>query len=206
VFTNVSRLKQLRAVCAGAALITAPLALSTTPAIASTTSGSACPGQAFSQPFAAWGDSNYYTLAPGGDFASTSGWKFSGGAEVVKTTRPDGTTGTVLNLPSKAQATSAPMCVTLEYQTARVFVRDVKGSEGVAVSLSYAGTSTANNPKYTGTVNGKAGSWAPSEAFKTQPEIAGAKEGPREVRFVFVAGGSSSDFQLFDLYVDPRRT
>jgi hypothetical protein len=187
--------------------------LSTTPALAASTapapssSSSACPGQTFSQPFTAYNDVNYYTLNPGGDFvnATQAGWKLSGGAEIVKTTRPDGTTGTVLNLPSKAQAISAPMCVTLEYQTARVFVRNVKGSEGVAVSLAYANTSTANKPQFTGTIYGKAGSWAPSEPFNVQPEIAGSKEGPREVRFVFVAGGSASDFQLYDLYVDPRR-
>jgi hypothetical protein len=184
------------------ALTTALLAATAAPALAST----GCQGQTLLQPFTAYGDSNYYTLDPGGDFvnATQAGWKLSGGAEVVKTTRSDGSTGAVLNLPSKAQAISAPMCVTLEYQTARLFVRDVRGSEGVLVSLSYAGTSTATKPKYTGTVNGAQGSWAPSERFAVQPEIAGSKEGAREVRFVFVAGGTSSDFQLFDLYVDPR--
>jgi hypothetical protein len=207
VFAYSSRLSsqslQGRLARTGGLLATILLALSAAPALAA---GATCPGQTLTQPFTAWGDLNYYTLAPGGNFVNpvAAGWKLSGGAQIVQTTQPNGTVGPVLDLPSHAQAISAPMCVTLEYQTARVFVRNVKGTAGVSVGLSYTGTSTMGNPQYTGTVYGKGSSWNPSEPFNVNPQIAGSNEGTREVQFVFVAGGSKSDFQLYDLYVDPR--
>ncbi len=102
-----------------------------------------CAGQVFSQPFTAFGDSNYYTLVRGGEFNSASeGWELSKGARIITTTRPYGSgAGGVLDLPSGAVAISPPVCVTLQYPTARVWVRNVKGAEGVAVGLAYAGTS-----------------------------------------------------------------
>src|SRR4051812_21194774 len=56
-----------------------------------------CPGQTFSQPFTALGDSNYYTLVEGSEFNSSSeGWQLIGGAHVLSATRPDGSAGPVL--------------------------------------------------------------------------------------------------------------
>ena len=53
--------------------------------------GGACEGQGFSQPFAALGDLNTYTLVPGGEFNSASeGWELSGGAQIIQTTLPSG--------------------------------------------------------------------------------------------------------------------
>jgi hypothetical protein len=177
------------------------LGLSAAPAMAAAT----CEGQTFSQPFVAWNDYNYYTLVQGGAFNSASeGWELKGGAQVVQTIRPSGATGGVLNLPSGAKAVSPPVCVTLQYPAARVWVRDVKGAEGVSVAVAYAGTPTATNPKTVGQVHGQQSSWTVSEPFNLQPQTAGSGEGPRELRLVFVAGGQTSDFQLYGLYVDPR--
>jgi hypothetical protein len=164
-----------------------------------------CPGQIFSQPFEALGDTNYYTLVPGGEFNSAAeGWMLFNGARITGTTRPDGTSGGVLDLPSGAAAVSPPVCVTLQYPSARVWVRSVHGSDGVAVGVSYAGTRfTVINPAIVGQVHGQQ-SWTPSTPLSTQPQLAGAAEGVREVRFVFYATGWKSDTQLSDLYVDPR--
>lgn len=183
------------------------LSLSTSSALAApkTETPATCEGQAFSQPFGALGDSNNYTLVPGGEFNGPSqGWELSGGAQVIQTTRPNGTNGGALNLPSGAEAISPPFCVTLQYPTARVSVRDVKGAEGVAVAVAYAGTNTAEKPKSVGQVHGQQTSWTESNPFNVQPQTAGHVEETREVRFVFTAGGKTSDFQLFGLYVDPR--
>ena len=84
---------------------------------------------------------NYYSQVPGqtdANFVGT-GWALSGGARIVSTVRADGRTGTVLELPSGAVAISPPICVTSGYPTARTMVRNVVGSEGVFVSVSYAG-------------------------------------------------------------------
>ena len=189
----------------------AMLSLSAVPALAGTGAPgglavlAVCPGQTFSQPFKALNDSNLYTLVPGGEFNSPSeGWELRGGAQVVQTTRPNGINGGVLNLPSGAEAVSPPFCVTLQYPTARVSVRDVKGAEGVAVAVAYAGTKTAEKPKNVGQVHGQQTSWTASNPFNVQPQTAGKLEETRQVRFVFVAGGQTSDFQLYGLYVDPR--
>jgi len=164
-----------------------------------------CEGQTFAQRFEAFKDSNYYTLVPGGEFNSAAeGWELSNGAQIVASTRPDGTIGGVLNMPSGSVATSPPVCVTLQYPTARVWVRDVKGSEGVSVAVAYANTKTAEAPKNVGQVHGQQTSWTLSDPFRVQPQTAGHIEETRAVRFVFTANGKTSDFQLSGLYVDPR--
>ncbi len=163
-----------------------------------------CEGQIFAQPFGAFKDSNYYTFVPGSDFKGPSqGWELSKGAQIIQTTGP---AGGALDLPSGAVAVSPPVCVTLLYPTARVWVRNVKGGEDVSVGVgvAYANTKTATNPKNVGQVHGQQNSWTLSEPFNVQPQIAGSVEETREVRFVFVAGGRTSDFQLSGLYVDPR--
>jgi hypothetical protein len=184
------------------------LGLSAVPALATGSSPATpagCEGQTFSQPFTTENDFNYYTLVPGGEFNSASeGWTLSRGAQIVQTTRPNAATGGVLNLPSGARAVSPPVCVTLQYPTARIWVRNVRGSEGVTVAVAYAGTPSATNPKTVGQVHGQQSNWTLSEPFNLQPQTAGSGEGPREVRFVFVAGGLISDFQLSGLWVDPR--
>jgi hypothetical protein len=194
----------------GSALAAAPTssAVSAPPAAAASPSapGATCPAQVLTQPFAAWNDLNYYTLVPGGNFVNplAAGWTLGGGAQIVAAAQPSGAAGPVLDLPSHAWAVSAPVCVTLEDQTARVFARAVKGNEGVAVAVAYAGTPTMNDPRYTGQVSGPTSGWAPSEPFNVQPQLGGPGAGAREVRFVFVANGCRSDYELYDLYVDPR--
>jgi hypothetical protein len=177
------------------------LGFSATPTLAAAT----CEGQTFSRPFTTLGDYNYYTLAQGGEFNSSSeGWELKGGAQILQAIRPNRTTAGVLNLPSGAVAVSPPVCVTLLYKTARVWVRNVKGAEGVAVSVAYAGTPTATSPKYVGQVRGAQNCWTLSDPFNLQPQTGLSSEGTAQVRLVFVAGGQASDFQLYGVYVDPR--
>jgi hypothetical protein len=177
--------------------------LSTAPALAATAAPTTCAGQIFSQPFAAFEDLRHYTLVPGGEFNKASeGWTLSGGAHVTTATRPDGSTGGALDLPSGAVAVSPPMCVTLAYPTARAWVQGAEGSRAVAVSVSYANTKTAIEPKDVGKIRSRHGSWTLGE-FSVAPQLAGKEEAPREVRFVF-EGKRNSDNQVFDVYVDPR--
>src|ERR1700748_2510925 len=67
-----------------------------------------CMSPLLTQPFSGAKDSNWYTLMPGessGGFDGT-GWTLSGGAKIVTTTEADGSTGTVLDLPSGSTAVS----------------------------------------------------------------------------------------------------
>jgi hypothetical protein len=200
-----SRRFRRRLLCT-AGLSAALFCLSATASVAAgDTPPATCAGQTFTQPFAGLADLNYYTLVPGGEFSGPQeGWQLSRGAQISSATRPDGTTGGVLDLPSGAEAISPPVCVTLHYPTARVWALDAEGSGGVAVSVAYAGSRTESKAKTVAQLHGEGGSWTSSGAFNVQPQIAGHEEGTREVRFIFLAGGKSSDTQLFGLYVDPR--
>jgi len=173
---------------------------------ASTTVAATCPGQTFSQVFAPFGDTNLYTLVPGGEFNSPSeGWTLYNGARIISSARPNGSIGGVLDLPSGSMAVSPGVCVTLQYPSARVWVRDVKGSEGVSVSVAYPGTRlTVTSPQNVGQVRSPQTSWALPNAFNVQPQIAGMTEGTREAKFVFTASGRCTEVQLSGLYVDPR--
>jgi hypothetical protein len=164
---------------------------------------SSCTDPLLSQPFVSSHDSNWYTLAPGenADSFGGAGWTLSGGASITTTTLADGSVGTVLNLPSGAQAESPIMCVTSAYPVARAEVRDVKGSEGVFFYVSYEGTNTWPNARNTGQMHGNQTAWTLANPVNVQP-AGGTNWQP--VRFTFVAGGKTSDFQLYDFYVDPH--
>jgi hypothetical protein len=164
---------------------------------------SMCSNPLLSQPFLAWGDSNWYTLMPGETPNSFdgSGWQLSGGAKITRTTLADGTTSSVLDLPSGSKAVSPIICVTSSYPTARTMVRDVKGSEGVFFYVSYEGTSTWNTPKNTGQVHGNSTAWTLATPVNLQPYNV---SGWQPMRITLIPGGNTGDFQLYNLYVDPR--
>lgn len=164
---------------------------------------SGCANPQLSQPFASIKDSSWYSLAPGQslDNFTGAGWTLSGGAGVVTTTLLDGSTGLALDLPSGATAVSPVICVTNQYPTARMQVRDLVGSEGVSFNVEYLGTNTANSPKNTGQVHGQGSAWSNSDKVNLQP--AGGT-GWQEVRVVLTGKGTRSHFQVSNLYIDPR--
>jgi hypothetical protein len=187
-----------------AALCSTTLALgaAATPALADTTYDGGCSAPALSQPFTAFNDQNWYTLAPGGSFDDLDGgWQLSGGASIVSTVQPDGSAGGVLDLPSKAQAVSPVLCITSDYPTSRLWVRNLKGSEGVFFYVSYFVNGKWTSPKNTGQFHGDHSAWTLSNPMNVQPsKVAGWQQ----VRFTFIAGGNTSRFQVNDFWVDPR--
>jgi hypothetical protein len=176
--------------------------------VASTTAASQleCQDPVFSQPFSDLKDDRDYVLAPGGDFSDPSGggWQFSGGARIADDTRPDGTTGGSLYMRSGSTAVSPVMCVDITYPTARLWAQKLGGDGDVRVSVSYAGTATEHKPKEVGHVHGDDRRWKLSGDIHIKPELAGNEHGWRRVAFVFVAGGNNGQFEIDDLYVDPR--
>jgi hypothetical protein len=164
---------------------------------------SMCSAGEFSQPFLSYNDTNWYTPLPGESFDSFdgSGWELSGGATVQATTLADGTTGTVLDLPSGSRAVSPTVCVTSFYPTARTMVRNVAGFEGVLVYVSYAGTNTWNNPQVTGQVHGSSTAWTLSRPVQLQPE---STPGWQPMRITLAPAGKTGESQIYNLYLDPR--
>lgn len=165
--------------------------------------GGVCEGETFSQPFLEEEDTRFYTPLPGGEFNSASeGWKLAGGAAVITAARPLGASGGVLSLPVGATAISPPLCVTLSYPAAKVWVQGADTSgQGVAVYVSYEGTSTALAPQEVSTLWVKRGQWR-LRRFSVAPQLAGTEEAPREVQFIFE--GRKGTSQLFGVWVDPR--
>jgi hypothetical protein len=188
----------------GLAGLTATVAAGTAHAATTTpVDTSWCATPTLSQPFGSVGDNGWYTLIPGetADSFNGTGWQLSGGAQIITVTLADGSLGQVLDLPSGSKAVSPPMCVESNYPTARTIVRDVKGSEGVFFYVGYEGTNTWGNPRNTGQVHGQHTNWTVSDSVNVQPSNAA---GWQPVQFTLEAGGKTSDFQVYDFYVDPH--
>ena len=108
-------------------------------------------------------------------------------------------------MPSGSYAISPPVCVTLQYPTARAYVQDVQGSGGVTVGVYYPGAKAGPTGLPVGELTAKQGAgWELPNAFNVDPQLTGSEEGTREVRFVYANLNKSSDFHLWGLYVDPR--
>jgi hypothetical protein len=189
-------------------LTTAAAFLSAAPAQAAplNTSGmtwatiASCIDPTLTQPFLAAGDANWYTLAPGESPGSFDGigWTLSGGASIKAGQNGP---GAVLDLPSGAQAISPPMCVASDYPTARTLVRNVVGAEGVQVSVAYAGTKSESAAQTVGQFRGLRSAWTLSTPVNIHP---GNLPGWQLVRFALTPGGTRSDFQVYDFWVDPH--
>ena len=85
-----------------------------------------CPAQSLSKPFAAWGDTNKYFLAPGGAFESgNAAWTLGGGAKVVSGNEPFKVHGSgdsrSLSIPQGGVATSPTLCVGINDPSIRWF-------------------------------------------------------------------------------------
>ncbi len=171
--------------------------------VAPTMSTASCSTPAFSQPFASLKDNNDYTLAPGQspDNFDGTGWTLSGGASITTAVLADSQTGSVLNLPSGSQAVSPPICVTADYPIARTQVRNVVGGEGVQFYVSYDATKSWVKPQSTGQFHSEKNQWSLSDNLNLQPP---KSTGWQIVRFTLVPGGKTSDFQVYNFWIDPR--
>ena len=198
-----SRHSALGAVIAGLSL----LAVSGAPAQAAVVSTTACDSSTLTQPFAQWGDANYYKVAPGGTFeAGATGWTLSGGAKVVAGSEPFAATGTLgassLSLPAGGSATSPYTCVNAAYPTIRFFARNTGLLSTVLVQVVYQSVLGLPVTLPVGTV-ALGGTWAPSAPMLTASAVPAALSGgTAQVALKFTAVTGSS--QLDDVFVDPR--
>ena len=170
---------------------------------------SSCTAPTLYQPFRAWNDTNWYAMAPGeaaDDFYGT-GWTLTAGAQIVSTTLEDGTSGEVLDLPRGSQAVSPYICLTADYPTSRMMFRNVSGSNGgsVGFSVSYAGTSSADDPVQTGTFKTTGSPGAESGWMLSDPESLdpGSSPGWQLMQITLTANGPK-EFQVYNHYNDPK--
>ncbi len=176
----------------------APLAVigSSATAQAAPVDTSLCNGAPVSQPFAPWGDTSSYQLAPGGDFESNT-WTLSGAAQIVGGSEPFAATGSLgaeaLSVPAGSSASSPLTCLNASYPSLRMFV----GGTGVAlVSIVYNGTAIPVGAVHAG------GSWRPSSVINTNGAIFGLLSGGTgnvSIRVTGLAGSPVVD----DVFIDP---
>jgi hypothetical protein len=196
----------------GALSITAAMAMAS-PALAATAQTppdvppideSTCAHPDFTQALLPFGDSNLYTLAPGGAFANATDWQLANGASITTTVQPDGTAGGVLDLPGKGQATSPVMCITSDYPTARLWVRNLEGGDTVSFNVQYYRDGAWTKPKDNGGFKGdKKKNWTLSQEMPVSPDV--NNPGWQQVRFTLLGGGDARKLQQVDsFWVDPR--
>ncbi len=176
-------------------------ALATAPAHASVINAAGCTSGPISQPFAPWGDTNDYVLAPGGGFAGDStSWSLSGGAHVSPGGDPYNAAGvgspSSLSLPAGASAQSPFACVDLSRPTVRFFGRNTGALSAVLVQMVIKVPLAGQVALPVGTL-ALDGSWQPSAAMLTN---SGVVSGEMALRFTALTGSS----QIDDVFVDPR--
>lgn len=169
------------------------------------------------QPFTFLGDPLDYVLAPDGSFEG-EGWILEGGAATAAGNDPFPLRSTgveddsVLSMPSGSSATSAPMCVDLNYPHFRMAIRQVGDGDGrwgwsradgaLRVETLYP---TANRPRWrrVETIRPRGNGWMISDFLDLEPGRGGEGPGAREVSIRFSASGGEG-FEIDDVYVDPR--
>ncbi len=116
-----------------------------------------CGNQPASQPFAQYGDDNYYTPVPGGNFQPGGvPWLLSGGAAVSSGS---------LSLPSGSSAISPASCTNIYHPTLRLFVRNTgSASSHLTVKALYPGLLGAVETATIGELTATS-SWEPSPAM-----------------------------------------
>ena len=162
------------------------------------------------QPFLAWGDPNNYVLVPSGDFESAaSGWSLDG-AGVVAGNETDQVHGAAdansLSISSGGSATSEEMCVGVDERTLRLFVRssDPSQSSKLRVEVVFTDAKGSVRSQPMGAVSaGDATSWTPHVPMAIRISSHLRTDQKTSVRFRFTAHGSA-DWQIDDVYVDPR--
>lgn len=171
--------------------------------------GGLCGSPPASQPFAPWGDSNYYTPVPGGSFEpGTVSWALTG-AKVVSGNESYNVAGGShsLSLPAGSSAVSPPMCTGTDYPSARLFVRNTGSSSSrLNVWAIYPPVLGLLPDKvYLGYLTGSR-SWEPSSVLQMgflNNTIGSLNLGQTTVSFKFAPADSTGQWQIDDVLLDP---
>ena len=174
-------------------------------------SAEGCPSLAFEQPFLPWVDPADYVLTPNGTFeAGSSRWSLNG-AQVVQGNEPYYVHGAgeskSLAIGAGGSATSGTMCVGVNEPTLRLFMRSSSASltSRLKVEVLFEdalGNVLAAPIGYVPALG--ATSWTPHVPMVVGVNLLALVNDQIPVQFRFTAQGSA-DWQIDDVYVDPRR-
>jgi hypothetical protein len=169
-----------------------------------------CAGQAFTQTFRPWNDRGSYTLSPGADMeGDLAGWTLAGGAGLVADNEPFRVGGPLdalsLALPEDSSATSAPICVGINYPFARLFARNT-GSSRTSLKVEVLYLNAGGHVMRSQTLAYLRGysTWAPTTRISLGIGLTGSGTGAAAaIAFRFTPRGTGGHWQIDDLYVDP---
>ena len=177
-----------------------------------TASASDCGDETLTQPFAQFGDRANYKLVRNGSFENgTGGWTLLGGAKVVSGNEPWKVGGAghakSLVLPAGSSVISPVSCVGLAEPTLRFFAKKNRapllGVSTLAVSVYVKTSLGLIVPVPVGVVLGN-GQWKPTPPMLIVANLLPLLPGDRTpVAFQFTP--VLGDWQIDDVYVDPRR-
>jgi hypothetical protein len=170
-----------------------------------------CEARDVAQPFVPWLDPLHYFLLPGGDFESTSGWTFGGGAKIAAGNETFYVHGSgdrkSLSLPSGAWARTSPTCVDADEPTMRFFARNSGSVLSTLVVEAPIRTTllgvTTQTTVPLGVVPGTTQSWQPSLPFVLELSANQLLGGATTVDFRFGVVGAGGAWRIDDVYVDP---
>jgi hypothetical protein len=159
----------------------------------------------YEQPFAPWLDFASYVLVPNGDVESgRAGWSLDGGAGVVAENESfyvhDAGDGRSLSLPSGSSATTDSTCIGATSPDLRFFARNLGSPlSTLKVEVLYTDLLGRSRALTVGMLTGGS-SWQPTlpVAF-----LANLTLGTTSVAFRFTPQGTSSEWRIDDVYVDP---
>lgn len=170
-----------------------------------TTTTPTCNAPALSQAYSWALDTNWYAAVPGvtWDGFSTSGWTLSGGAKVMADTLADGKKGNVLYMPSGSKAVTPQLCISNSYPFGRSEMRNLAGTQGVSISVSYYGSKGWGANQASGSMTGVSTVWSLPGPFSIPLSPV---TGWQYAKFTLTALGSNSKYEISNLYIDPRMT
>jgi hypothetical protein len=172
---------------------------------------SACSGEVNNQVFAQFGDDNWYTAVPGGDFEPGGPqWATTGEAAPVAGNESFNVGGasdsTSMRIPAGSSTTGPAVCASIYKPTLRFFARNTgSASSRLNVDVYYPGLLGGVRSARVGTIT--AGSaWNPTgEQQLTVTNLLSTLSLSRTViAFRFSAADSSGQWTIDDVYVDPR--
>jgi hypothetical protein len=169
----------------------------------------ACEGQVVEQPFTPWVDPAGYVLVPNGTLETGTSWDLHGGAARESGNENfyvhDDGDARSLALPSGSSATTAPMCVGLDYPTLRLFARN-GGSpfSSLLVEALFADASGKMRAVPIGAFLATS-RWQPTIPLAILANLTALPTGDHvDVAFRFTPRGAG-DWSIDDVYVDPFR-